>query len=56
MYLKEIDTELNKRSQDKKLNAWVFQIIAELSTLVYPNTGASDSLVPQDLKKIQWAS
>ena len=33
-YLKEVDTELNKISEDKKLKAYAFQIIAELSTLV----------------------
>lgn len=54
-YLKEVDTELNKISQDKKLKTHVFQIIAELSTLVYPNTGASYSLLPQDLKAVDWA-
>lgn len=53
-YLKEVDTELDKISKDKKLKAYAFQVIAELSALVYPNTGASYSLIPQDLKSINW--
>ena len=32
----------------------MYQIIAELRTLVYPNSGASYSLIPQDLKQINW--
>lgn len=53
-YLVEVNKQLDNISKDKQLKSWAFQIIAELSTLVYPNTGTCYSLIPQDLKKIDW--
>jgi hypothetical protein len=54
-YLKAVDDKLDNVTDNSKLKVYVFQIIAEISTLVYPNTGASYPLIPQDLKKIDWA-
>lgn len=54
-YLSEVDKELNKMSNNAELNAWAFQVIAELGTLIYPNSGTCYSLIPQDLKKINWS-
>ena len=55
-YLSEVDKQLNKISNDEQLKSWAFQIISELGTLIYPNSGTCYSLIPQDLKKINWAS
>ena len=53
-YLVEVNKQLDNISKDKQFKSWAFQIIAELTTLVYPNTGTCYSLIPQDLKKIDW--
>lgn len=53
-YLSEVDKQLNKISNNDELKSWAFQIIAELGTLIYPNPGTCYSLIPQDLKKINW--
>ena len=53
-YLVQVNKQLDNVSEDKEFKSWVFQIIAELGTLVYPNTGTCYSLIPQDLKKINW--
>ena len=54
-YLSEVDAQLNKVSNNDQLKSWAFQIIAELGTLIYPNAGTCYSLIPHDLKRINWS-
>ena len=53
-YLKKLEKELDKITDDKDLKLLIFQIVSELGSLVFPNTSACYSIIPNDLKKIKW--
>jgi hypothetical protein len=54
MYLQELEEELNKLTNDTTLKSKICQILSELGSLVYPNTRACYSLIPKDLRKVNW--
>lgn len=53
-YLRELENSLNALTDDTALKSKICQIMSELGSLVYPNTGACYSLVPKNLQKINW--
>lgn len=53
-YLDQLTNQLAEINIDNDLKLYIFQILAELGSLVFPNTSACYSLVPNDLKKINW--
>lgn len=56
-YLYFLEKQLDSAIIDaKKLKLYIFQILSELGSLVFPNTSACYSLVPNDLKKLDWES
>lgn len=54
LYLKELEEQLNQITDDKELQLYIFQIVSELGSLVFPNTSACYSIIPGDLKSIDW--
>jgi hypothetical protein len=54
IYLKELEEQLDTLTNDIVLKSKICQILSELGSLVYPNTGACYSLIPKDLQKINW--
>lgn len=53
-YLKDFEKQLDEITDDKDLKLYIFQILSELGSLVFPNTTSCYSIIPGDLKKIQW--
>lgn len=53
-YLKEFEKQLDQTTDDRDLKLYIFQIVSELGSLVFPNTSACYSIIPGDLKRVQW--
>ena len=53
-YLKAFEKQLDEMTDDKDLKLYIFQILSELGSLIFPNTSACYSIIPSDLKKIKW--
>mgnify|MGYP000247628373 CR=1 FL=1 len=52
-YFKELEKELDLLTDDKKRKLYVFQLLSELGSLVFPNISRCYSFF-FDLKKIDW--
>ena len=53
VYLQQLEKQLDLITDDKDLKLYIFQILSELGSLVFPNTSACYSIIPGDLKKIK---
>lgn len=53
-YLKDFEKQLDQITDDKDLKLYIFQILSELGSLVFPNTASCYSIIPSDLKNIKW--
>ena len=53
-YLKELEKQLDEITDDKDLKLYIFQILSELGSLVVRNTSACYSIIPGDLKRLEW--
>jgi hypothetical protein len=53
-YLEHFDERLDQITDDKDLKLYLFQILSELGSLVFPNTSACYSIIPNDLKQFKW--
>lgn len=52
-YLKEFEKQLDQTTDDRDLKLYIFQIVSELGSLVFPNTTACYSIILGDLKRIK---
>lgn len=50
-YLKAFEKQLDDITDDKDFKLYIFQILSELGSLVFPNTTSCYSIIPNDLKK-----
>lgn len=54
VYLQQLEKQLDLITDDKDLKLYIFQILSELGSLVFPNTSACYSIIPGDLKRVKW--
>ena len=54
VYLEQLEKQLDLITDDKNLKSYIFQILSEIGSLVFPNTSACYSIIPGDLKRIEW--
>ena len=53
-YLEHLEKQLDQMIDDKDLKLYIFQILSELGSLVFPSTSACYSIIPNDLKQLKW--
>lgn len=53
-YLKQLEKQLDQITDDKDLKMYMLQILSEMGSLVFPNTSACYSIIPNDLKELKW--
>lgn len=52
VYLKEFEKQLDQITDARNFKLYIFQIVSELGSLVFPNTSACYSIIPGGLKRI----